>query len=108
MSKRSFYLHEIAHARSGDKGNSVNIGVIAYDEEGYKIMKEALTIQKVATYFKQMGVTTVDRYELPNLLALNFVLHNALEGGGSRSLRTDSQGKACGQAILEMKLETTL
>lgn len=98
------YLHQIAHARSGDKGSNSNIGVIAYTPCGYEALKTYLTADMVKDYFSPLGVTEVIRYELPNLNALNFVLKNALDGGGSRSLRLDSQGKALGQAILEMQI----
>lgn len=98
-------LGTIAHARSGDKGSSANIGVIAYDEKDYDFLKKKLTAEKVEAYFKPLGVTETIRYELPNLLALNFVLKGILPGGGSRSLRIDAQGKALGQAILEMEIE---
>jgi hypothetical protein len=98
-------LYDIAHARSGDKGSSANIGVIAFTAEGYQVITEQLTEKKVADYFHALGVTKVDRYLLPNLWACNFVLHNALAGGASRSLRSDAQGKALGQALLEMEID---
>jgi hypothetical protein len=97
-------LGDIAHARSGDKGSSANVGVIAYTPEGYSFLKTALTEASVADYFKPLGPTKVERFDLPKLEALNFVLTGVLAGGGSRSLRVDAQGKALGQAILEMKL----
>lgn len=99
------HLREIAYARSGDKGAHANIGVIAYTEEGYNFLREYLTAKKVDSYFKPMGVTETERYELPNLWALNFVLKDILEGGGSVSLRSDAQGKALGQALLEMPVQ---
>ena len=98
-------LKELAYARSGDKGSNANIGVIAYNRENYLFLKEHLTEQKVAQYFSRLGSRAVKRFELPNLLAFNFVLYGALDGGGSISLRTDSQGKALGQAILQMSFE---
>lgn len=98
-------LYDIAYARSGDKGSSSNIGVIAYTKEGYQFLKENLTDAKVTEFFKTLGPKKVLRYELPNLGALNFVLEGVLAGGGSRSLRIDSQGKALGQVILEMKID---
>jgi hypothetical protein len=98
-------LHQIAYARSGDKGSSVNIGVIVYNPTDFNLLKKHLTAEKVDAYFKPLGVTQTMRYELPNLNALNFVLHNVLAGGGSRSLRLDSQGKALGQVLLEMEIE---
>jgi hypothetical protein len=97
-------LAELAYARSGDKGSNANIGVIAYSHEGYEVIKTKLTAEKVAAFFKPMGLSHVVRYELPNLNALNFVLFDVLDGGGSLSLRIDPQGKALGQAILEMEI----
>ena len=97
-------LGEIAYARSGDKGFSANIGVIAIEPDHYAFLKEKLTAEKVEAFFKKLGVQKVLRYELPYLYALNFVLVGALGEGGSRSLRIDSQGKALGQALLEMTL----
>lgn len=96
---------DIAHARSGDKGSSANVGVIAYSGTGFEFLRNALTSERVMAFFRPLGVTNVTRYELPNLAALNFVLADALAGGGSRSLRIDAQGKTLGQAILEMPLE---
>lgn len=97
-------LSEYAYARSGDKGSSSNIGVIAYTQEGYEFLKQFLTSERVQAYFAPLGVTSTLRYELPNLKAFNFVLKDVLAGGGSRSLRIDAQGKALGQALLEMEL----
>jgi hypothetical protein len=98
-------LREIAHARSGDKGNGANIGVIAYTSAGYAWLVQHLTREVVETRFRPMGVGRVERFEMPNIGALNFVLPNVLAGGGSRSLRIDAQGKALGQALLEMRVE---
>jgi hypothetical protein len=98
-------LRTIAYARSGDKGSSSNIGVIANTFEGYEFLEKHLTADIVNQYFKSLGVSTTVRYELPNLWALNFVLKDILAGGGSRSLRIDAQGKALGQAILGMKID---
>lgn len=95
-------LKNIAYARSGDKGSSANIGVIAYNAADYQLLQKYLTADKVHEYFKPLGVTSTVRYELPNLEALNFVLHDVLGEGGSRSLRIDSQGKALAQALLEL------
>lgn len=105
---RKIFLREIAFARSGDKGSNANIGVIAYNEQGYALLKNALTNDVVGDFFKDLGIKKVIRYELPNLLALNFVLEGALAGGGSRSLRMDAQGKALGQAILEIQLDVSI
>lgn len=98
-------LSAIAHARSGDKGSSSNIGVIAYTQSGYEFLREYLDAIKVSEFFQGLNPHHVARYELPNLLAFNFVLEGILDGGGSLSLRIDSQGKALGQAILEMPIE---
>ncbi|MBI4559043.1 MAG: hypothetical protein HY706_15780 [Candidatus Hydrogenedentes bacterium] len=98
-------LGEIAYARSGDKGASANIGVMAYTPAGYDFLRQALTAERVEQFFKPMGVGKVTRYELPNVHALNFILPDILAGGGSRSLRVDAQGKALGQALLEMPIE---
>jgi len=100
-------LGEIAHARSGDKGAAANVGVVAYTDAGYEILRGALSAEIVEQFFKPMGVGKVIRYELPNLLAFNFILPGILDRGGSLSLRIDAQGKALGQAILEIELEIT-
>ncbi|MDA0987270.1 MAG: hypothetical protein O3A55_06715 [Bacteroidetes bacterium] len=97
-------LKKIAYARSGDKGSSCNIGVIAFTKSGYEFLEKELTSKKVNSFFSKFPVSKTTRYELPNLLAFNFVLEGILDGGGSRSLRIDSQGKALGQAILEMEI----
>lgn len=98
-------LRDIAHARSGDKGNHANIGVIAYNQTGYDYLKKELTEKKMENFFSSLSPRQVIRYELPNLLAFNFILEGVLDGGGSRSLRIDAQGKALGQAVLEMPLQ---
>jgi len=95
---------DLAHARSGDKGNRANVGVVAFDKACYAWLKEHLTAQIVADYFRPLGIGAVRRYELPNILAFNFVIEEALAGGASRSLRLDSQGKALGVALLELRL----
>lgn len=97
-------LRDIAYARSGDKGNSANIGVIAYTFDGFQHLRQALTADVVADWFKELGACRVERFELPSLGALNFVLEGALAGGGSRSLRIDAQGKALAVALLEMPI----
>ena len=98
-------LGDIAAARSGDKGTDANVGVIARTPAAYDILRRRLTADAVEAFFKPMGVGRVVRYELPNLGALNFILPGILAGGASLSLRIDAQGKALGQAILEMRLE---
>src|SRR5436190_11202144 len=97
-------LGQIAHARSGDKANHSNIGVVAYTPAGFEYLQRELTTERVATFFTALNASGVDRFELPRLGALNFVLYNALAGGASRSLRIDTQGKLLGTAILELRL----
>jgi hypothetical protein len=97
-------LGDLAHARSGDKGNTSNIGVVARDAACFDALRSALTEAAVAAYLRPMGIGAVKRYELPRLWAFNFVIENALGGGASRSLRLDTQGKALGMALLEMRL----
>ncbi|NWF90012.1 MAG: hypothetical protein HXY50_11205 [Ignavibacteriaceae bacterium] len=98
-------LIKIAHGRSGDKGNAANIGIIAYDEKGYTIIKKYLTAQKVKKHFKGICLGKVERFELPNIRALNFLLHDTLGGGGTVSLKHDAQGKTLAAALLRMELE---
>ena len=98
-------LGQIAIARNGDKGSSANVGVIARTPRGYDFLHDHLSASKVEAFFKPLGVGTVIRYELPNLGALNFILPNILDGGGSVSMRIDAQGKALGQILLEMMLD---
>jgi hypothetical protein len=98
-------LYAIAHARSGDKGDGSNVGVLAYDERGYEILKNWLTPDRVKAHFGEIVKGRVDRYDLPNLRGLNFILHDSLGGGGSASLKTDAQGKTHGMALLRMDVE---
>lgn len=98
-------LVELAHARSGDKGDVVNIGVIAYEPEDYALLAGALTAERVQRHFGDMVRGRVSRYELPNLHALNFVLPGALGGGGTVSLMMDAQGKVFSTALLRMDVE---
>jgi len=97
-------LGDIAHARSGDKGNHANVGIIAYTQAGYDFLGQVLTEAKMAEYFLPLRPRAVERFELPGILAYNFLLQNVLAGGASRSLRVDSQGKTLGLAALEMNL----
>jgi hypothetical protein len=97
-------LRDIARARSGDKGSSANIAVFAKSRRAYAMLRKRLTAAAVEKYFKPLGAGRVIRYEVPNLLAFNFVLPGVLAGGGSLSLRADAQGKTLGEAILEMRL----
>ncbi len=96
-------LRWLAHARSGDKGDAANVGLIALDPEWYELLEREVTARKVAQHFRGM-VSRVDRYELPNLGALNFMLHGALDGGGTLSLKTDAQGKVYSTALLRMEI----
>ena len=98
-------LLNIAHGRSGDKGNAANIGIIAYDDKGYRTIKKHLTAQKVKKHFKGICFGKVERFELPNLRALNFLLHNTLGGGGTVSLKHDAQGKTLAAALLRMEIK---
>ncbi len=106
LTMQSVTLREIAHARSGDKGNHANICVVAYNRAGYEFLLRELTADRVAEFFSELGCTHVERFELGMVDALNFVLYNALAGGASRSLRIDTQGKLLGTAILELPLPT--
>ena len=96
-------LRYLAHARSGDKGNSANVGLIALRPEWYDVLRKEVTVARVRRHFRGM-VSGVDRYELPNLGALNFLLHDALDGGGTISLKTDAQGKVYSTALLRMEI----
>jgi hypothetical protein len=101
----SIALAEIAHGRSGDKGNHANVAVIAFTEAGYAWLREHLTAEIVAGYFAPMGPSRVERYEAPNVWGLNFVLYDILAGGASRSQRIDSQGKTLALALLRMPID---
>ena len=98
-------LVKIAHARSGDKGDDANIGLIALKPEHYPILVREVTVERVRKHFAGICHGEVERYELPNLHALNFVLHHALDGGGLVSLRTDNQGKTYSSALLRMEID---
>ena len=98
-------LSRIAHTRSGDKGDTCNIGVIAYDERHYPVLVREVTADRVKRHFGDLVKGHVERFELPNLGALNFLLHQALGGGGTLSLRTDAQGKTFGAALLSMEID---
>ena len=108
MSKATISLGQLASARSGDKGNHANIGVVARNAEDFAILCQQLTASRVANYFQGLGATRVERFELPEVWALNFVLYNALRGGASQSLYIDTQGKLLGTAILELKLPASV
>jgi hypothetical protein len=98
-------LLDIAHARSGDKGDTANVGLIAIKPEWYAALERYVTRERVAAHFRGIITGAVERYELPNLHALNFLLHGALDGGGTLSLKTDAQGKVFSTAMLRMMLE---
>jgi hypothetical protein len=100
-------LSTIAHARCGDKGDISNIGVITYRPEHYAVLLRELSAEKVKQYFGPLVRGRVTRYELPNLDALNFVMEQALDGGGTISLRTDAQGKTHAAALLRMEIEVS-
>ena len=97
-------LVDIAHARSGDKGDTANVGVIALDPRWYPLLARELTRDRVRDHFRGVITGDVERFELPNLRALNFLLHGALDGGGTLSLKTDAQGKVYSTALLRMEL----
>jgi hypothetical protein len=97
-------LADVAHGRSGDKGDHANVAVLAYTPQGYAWLREHLTAEAVRLYFERLGPSRVVRYEVPNVLGLNFVLYDVLAGGASRSLRTDTQGKTLALALLQMPL----
>jgi len=98
-------LLQIAHARSGDKGDTANVGVIARRPEFYPLLQKYLTIERVAEHFKGICFGKVERFELPNLGALNFLLHESLGGGGTKSLKNDAQGKTLSSVLLRMELQ---
>ena len=98
-------LSEIAHGRSGDKGNHANIAVLAYTPAGYAWLRDHLSAQEVRDYFASLGPSHVERFEVENVLGLNFLLYDVLAGGASRSLRIDTQGKTLALALLRMERE---
>ncbi|HXW96889.1 MAG TPA: hypothetical protein VEI47_04830 [Gemmatimonadales bacterium] len=101
--RRLIQLRYLAHARSGDKGDTANVGLIALKPEFYPLLAKEVTVARVRRHFKGM-VRGVERFELPNLQALNFLLHGALDGGGTISLKTDAQGKVYSTALLRMEI----
>ena len=98
-------LFDLAHARSGDKGDTANVGVIALKDEFYPILVREVTAERVKQHFGDMVKGKVERFELPNLKALNFLLHQSLGGGGTLSLMTDAQGKTFSTALLRMEID---
>ena len=98
-------LTQLAHARSGDKGDTANVGLIALRDDYYPILVREVTAERVKQHFKGICRGTVERFELPNIHALNFLLHESLGGGGTLSLMTDAQGKTFSTALLRMEIE---
>jgi len=101
---RLIQLRHLAHARSGDKGDTANVGLIALDPAYYPVLRRQVTAARVARHFRGLITGSVERFELPNLHALNFLLHGALGGGGTLSLKTDAQGKVFSTALLRMEI----
>lgn len=100
-------LRKLAHARSGDKGDTANVGLIALRDSLYPILVREVTSSRVKNHFKGICMGDVERFELPNLGALNFLLHHSLGGGGTLSLMTDAQGKTFSTALLRMEIDLT-
>ena len=98
-------LIHLAHARSGDKGDTANVGLIALKPEYYPVLVEQVTAERVKEHFRGICFGEVERFEIPNLNALNFLLHKSLDGGGTVSLKTDAQGKTYSSALLRMEVE---
>ncbi|MDP2209053.1 MAG: hypothetical protein Q8K98_09810 [Bacteroidota bacterium] len=98
-------LSQICHARSGDKGDTANVGLIARKPEYYTIIQRYVTAEKVKEHFEGICLGKVERFELPNLGALNFMLYESLGGGGTKSLKNDAQGKTLGSALLRLEIE---
>ena len=98
-------LIDIAHARSGDKGDTGNVGVIARKSEYYPLLAKYLTVERVRKHFEDITFGKVERFEMPNLWAINFLLHESLGGGGTKSLKNDAQGKTLSSAMLRMELD---
>jgi len=98
-------LLSICHGRSGDKGDTANIGLIARKAEYYPVIEKYVTAEKVKRHFEGMVLGKVERFELPNIWALNFLLHNALGGGGTKSLKNDAQGKTLAAALMKMEID---
>jgi hypothetical protein len=98
-------LYRVAHARSGDKGDASNVGLIAADAEVYEVLRTEATAERVKEHFREVCRGPVERFPVPNLLAFNFILHDSLGGGGTESLKTDAQGKTHAQGLLLMEVE---
>lgn len=98
-------LLSLCHGRSGDKGDTANVGLIARKAEYYPLIEKYVTVENVKRHFEGIALGPVERFELPNIWALNFLLHNALGGGGTKSLKNDAQGKTLAAALLKMEIE---
>ncbi|MBM4165945.1 MAG: hypothetical protein FJ218_03365 [Ignavibacteria bacterium] len=98
-------LLQICHARSGDKGDTANVGLIAREQQYYSVIEKYVTADVVKKHFEGICFGKVERYELPNLWALNFLLYNALGGGGTKSLKNDAQGKTLSSALLRLEID---
>ena len=98
-------LYRLAHARSGDKGDGSNVGLLAYDRASWELLRRVLTPARVRRHFRRIALGRVERFELPNLLGFNFILHDSLGGGGSASLKNDAQGKTHGMALLRLEID---
>lgn len=105
MTATRIRLANLAHARSGDKGNTANIGLVAYRPRDYELLRREVTAERAGKHLEPFGVGEVRRFELPGLCALNFLVRDALDGGGTLSLRNDSQGKVLSNALLRMEVE---
>jgi hypothetical protein len=99
-------LRELCHSRSGDKGDTANVGLIVYDKRDYELIKREITVERVRELFKSIAKGPVERYELPRMGALNFVLYNALDGGATQTLSPDAYGKALSSVLLSLEIET--
>ncbi len=98
-------LERLAHARSGDKGDGSNVGLIAFSPAIYELLLREVTPERVRSHFAEVCRGAVERFEVPNLLALNFILHDSLGGGGTESLKNDAQGKTHAQGLLQMEID---
>jgi hypothetical protein len=98
-------IYRVAHARSGDKGDASNVGLIAANPEIYELVREQATPERVKQHFREVCRGPVERFPVPNLLAFNFILHDSLGGGGTESLKSDAQGKTHAQGLLMMEIE---
>jgi hypothetical protein len=108
MKSKQVYIRELAHARSGDKGDLVNIALIAHDEHAFGLLKQGITTEILKTWFEGWTEGPFEIYSIESILSLNCVIHNVLQGGGTTSRRLDAQGKALGQALLQAWIEVPI